>query len=207
MAKIRLVVVVGLVIFSQNVMSAPLLHFKNGAIDPFQSTQQMKDLGFAFKGTFSSPKNARIFIIQFKNLIGPEQISLLETSGVKILRYLPDQAFIVNSDFSTAQMLATNSLVRWVGPYSTSVRGTPSLLSWSLLTQDQRERVTVVFFDTEEKAGAMKFVEQRAQSVLFRSASSLVIDITQKGLAEVAGIEGVECIEQYHPMQIQKINL
>jgi subtilisin family serine protease len=60
---------------------------------------------------------AGLFLVQFQGEVQPQWKEQLETMGVQLLRYVPDDAYIVRLNGVRLSQLRSISFVKWVGPY------------------------------------------------------------------------------------------
>ena len=75
-----------------------------------------------------------LFLVQFENPLSPADRAELQTLGVELLKYVPDDAFVARFNNVSPDKVGGLSYVRWVGPFrpddkihpglSAAVRGT-----------------------------------------------------------------------------------
>ena len=76
----------------------PQIHLRSGSFDPLARGVVSASAEMTGRGHF---------IVQFPNPVGCEERRRLEASGLRVLAYLPDNAFLVASDGGTTNALAT----------------------------------------------------------------------------------------------------
>ena len=87
------------------------IHLRNELIvtPPAQTTPASSQIG---------PTNgSRLFLIQFENHPLAAQRADLQSMGVDLLKYVPDDAFIARLTNASPTQVRALSFVRWVGPY------------------------------------------------------------------------------------------
>jgi len=129
----------------------------------------------------------RIFIVQLRST--PDQLAReqLTRSGLTLLRYLPDDAYIVEMDWKIRKAVADLACVRWVGPYHPAYRIDPSLRDGRshargspAITSKQKECYIQVF-----RRGLPQQKEVAAQ---IERAGGIVKAVTSGGYRIVAGL-------------------
>src|SRR5512138_543410 len=58
-----------------------------------------------------------LFLVQFEGPVGPAQRAELQARGVRLLQYVPDDAYITRFNHVSVGQLQALSQVRWVGSY------------------------------------------------------------------------------------------
>lgn len=100
--------------WSQQPSQAGVIHLNAGAIDTSAPQTQARA-----KAAVASGKQLRL--IQFDGPIQPAWVAELEKSGMRIVDYIPDNAYLVYGDVSAVQSMQTKSAgkshVRWEGAY------------------------------------------------------------------------------------------
>jgi len=66
----------------------------------------------------SVPANVSgLYLVQFENHLTPVEHNTLRAAGVKLLKYVPNDAFISNFSNASPDTIRALNFVRWVGPY------------------------------------------------------------------------------------------
>jgi hypothetical protein len=60
---------------------------------------------------------SRLYLVQLEGPMRSDWATKLQTAGLTLLRYVPDDAFIARLDRATADQVSGLPFVRWVGPY------------------------------------------------------------------------------------------
>ncbi|MEY4917928.1 MAG: hypothetical protein RL616_1841, partial [Verrucomicrobiota bacterium] len=68
-----------------------------------------------------------LFLVQFNGPLEPAQRDELKKSGVELIKYVPDDAFIVKLEKISPATVSALSFVRWVGPYKSEHKIHPQL--------------------------------------------------------------------------------
>ena len=58
-----------------------------------------------------------LYLVQFSGRFDPAWQGLLRARGVQLIRYIPDDAFVVRADNARAEQIRALPFVHWVGPY------------------------------------------------------------------------------------------
>ena len=72
-----------------------------------------------------------LFLIQFNGPLEPAQRDALKKSGVELIKYIPDDAFIAKLEKVSPATVSAMSFVNWVGPYKTEHKIHPQLASFA----------------------------------------------------------------------------
>jgi len=91
-----------------SIFGASQIHLRNATIN----TANVKSLTAPDTPTI---KSNELYIIQFKEPLNSHQISDLKQSGIELLRYIPDGAYI--SRVKNQKSLTANKLTQWIGIY------------------------------------------------------------------------------------------
>ena len=96
------------------------LHLRFGTFDPVADTPKVpKDL--------SAPEGGKVWIVQCRGVVDQKARDQLTRAGATLLRYLPDDAYIVRLAPEGVERVRQSSEVRWVGPYHPAYRVEPTL--------------------------------------------------------------------------------
>ena len=74
-----------------------------------------------------STNGSRLFLIQFEEHPLAAQRAVLQSMGVDLLKYIPDDAFIARLTNASPEQVRALNFVRWVGPYLTKHKIHPRL--------------------------------------------------------------------------------
>src|SRR5215471_4585218 len=86
-----------------------------------------------------------LFLIQFDKAVTANERAELQTAGVELLKYVPDDAFIARFSNVTPDQLQTMPFVRWVGPYKPTHKVHPRLAALvQAPTQPENLRVNIL---------------------------------------------------------------
>ncbi len=75
----------------------------------------------------ASTNGSRLFLIQFEDHPLAVQRAELQSMGVELLKYVPDDAFIARMTNASPEQVRALNFVRWVGPYSVKHKIHPRL--------------------------------------------------------------------------------
>lgn len=185
------------------------LFFKTKTINTSEPILFGKNISLSSIKSYSKSEKAKIkyFIVQFKTIIGEAEIASLRNQGAEILQYIPDKAFIVRSDFENIDKLSSLPNVNWIGRFDPELRADSKLLSWSLLNQNQKEKIVVSFFNSKNQAETKSNIIQAAGTLILDGKSAIVVETSRNLIPAIANIEGVEWVEKFTPMQTTEIQM
>jgi uncharacterized protein (TIGR03437 family) len=156
------------------------------------------------------------FIVQFADVIQPEQTASLGARGYEIVAYVPNNAYLVRAPRvrqSALQLAEAAGEFRWVGAYGAGLKVEPELVEMANgagngATSEAAGRVTVGFttFRGESAQGAREAVARLglagASQIIerFDSRASGTVEVPAAQLSAVvaalAAVEGIEWIER-----------
>lgn len=164
------------------------LHFKAGDVDTRAETQPLVPTAKAEKA---------YYVVQFKSTITPADRKNLVTLGARIVRYIPDDAYIVKATSAVAATIlrssqSVGSVLSFQGSWKTSVNFAPA----SVFTAKNREQILVQFFPGENGAElARKIARHPGVRIISASSRALTADVVRPQIEQIASIEGVEWVQ------------
>jgi len=138
------------------------------------------------------------YIVQFDGPILPGWKAALESSGARILDYIPDFSFVVKMDAQARAVVEALPHVRWVGLYQPGFRLEPSLFDGVLPAEAVTGQLLVVVFPGEDVDLVVEQLEALGGEVLDVSRShwksKLKLEIDPARAVQVAAINGVRWV-------------
>jgi subtilase family protein len=184
---------------------AKQLHLRHGTFDPVPQPPELPRELMEPEGN--------LWIVQCRQTVAQRVREQLTRSGATLLRYVPDDAYIVRLTPETVEAVRELEGVRWVGPYHPAYRLDPTLVAepftrnFSFLPMRSQalepegwRYVLVHLFDRDE--GAKKLVRQAIEDgggkVVFQSPRGfyLAANVPEDQLAVVARCDAVCAIER-----------
>jgi len=176
-----------------------ILRLKTGNIQIQNLSEELLNETFSAQNSNQSPTQ-KYFVIQFNKTISTEIQKQLESSGMKIIQYLPDDAYIVHSDATTVG-LAKSSI-------NDVVAVTPFLPEWKISPEfnrsiskkniaQNRERILVSAFDERSSRQIEHELSIRTGARITRTGQrDFVIETSLNFIGQIADLDGVEWIEK-----------
>ncbi|MGH9898993.1 MAG: hypothetical protein ACRD4L_09110, partial [Pyrinomonadaceae bacterium] len=100
--------------------------------------------------TSGSNPQGGLYLVQFIGPIKDEWLKALRASGVKIITYMPNNAYVVQGDATTATNLISFKnypFVQFIGDYASAFRISPELQSMRQLKSSEQVDITVQIVD------------------------------------------------------------
>ncbi|MBX7219333.1 MAG: S8 family serine peptidase [Blastocatellia bacterium] len=158
-------------------------------------------------------------LVQFAGPIQPEWLAALEKTGVQVVSYIPNNAYLVFGDAASLRdvqkLAATSPKVQWDGPYDRALRIQPGWEAASLdgkslgtehLTNEKDANLFIVqlFANRSTNAQTLKLIEQnRLEPIRNQIAIShylnLYVKLNPASLKLIAGQPDVVSITPYKP--------
>jgi hypothetical protein len=84
-----------------------------------------------------------LFLVQFEGALQPDWRTALSVAGVRLLKYVPDDAFIARFENAFPSEVAALGFVRWVGPYRPDHKVHPRLAASVQTAATNNQTITV----------------------------------------------------------------
>ena len=186
-------------------VDAKQLHLRFGTFDPVAQPPKIpKDLMAA---------DGNLWIVQCRQTVDRRFRDQLTRAGATLLRYVPDDAYVVRLTPGLVETVRRLEDVRWIGPYHPAYRLDPSVVpepferNYSFLYMRSQvlepkgwRYVLVYLFDRDEDAKMLvrQVIEDAGGNVKFQSPRGfyLVANVPQDQLAVVARCDAVCAIER-----------
>jgi hypothetical protein len=190
----------------EKVKGAKQLYPRFGTFDPLAESPKIpKEL--------TASDDGKLWIVQCQQMVDQQARDQITRAGATLLRYLPDDAYIVRLAPDAVEAIRRFPVVRWVGPYHAAFRLDPNVFpepltnNWSFVGMRSQLRepkswryVLVHLFDRD--VGAKKVVGQVIRDaggkVVFESPRGfyLAANVPLDRLAAVAQCEAVCGVER-----------
>jgi hypothetical protein len=181
------------------------LHLRYSTFDPLAQPPKID------KELMASDGN--LWIVQCRQTVDQSVRDQLTQAGASLLRYVPDDAYIVRLKPETVKPVRELKSVRWIGPYHPAYRLDPSVvpepferngsnlpMRSQLMEAEGWRYVLVYLFDRDEgaKKQVRQVIEDAGGKVVFQSPRGfyLAANVPQDQLAAVARCDAVCAIER-----------
>ncbi len=174
--------------------SAQMICLKTYQFDPKQGEP---DLPF---NLIAQEETSNYYIIQCKGPILKEWKTELKNSGIQILGYVPDYAYIVRMDSYQKELLSSKSFINWIGLWHPAYKIHPELRNKAGMY-----KVTILVYDSEELADIVTKVSGLGVNVLEVSdcvGNLIVAEVSSAHLGGLAHIKGIYWIEPRPEIQL-----
>lgn len=134
-----------------------------------------------------------LYLVQWKSSVTEAEKKSVQDSGLKILSYIPDDAFLVQGDTNAAQAAAKLSFVRAVVPYERAMKLEPELNRNGLFSLTDNVKVSVQLAPGADRAAVQGFFRKSVEV----GNNVLVGESSVSQLWNLAGRSDVLWIERY----------
>ena len=195
------ILVAALMSIAPSAFAGDSLHLKQGRVNTVLPLANAPWLTQALKD--HATLSTRYYVVQFKEKILAEDRRNLETLGARILRYLPDDAFVVRATALQMQTIVKSSVrIRTTLPYISQWKLSPDFAVSSVFTADNSVNVLVRLFPGESAQDLQNQIQAiNGVKVNFASGDVLVLNATFKQLADIAKFDGIEWIQEQPKME------
>lgn len=181
-------------------LGGEFLRLKTGNVKIQNSSDQFLSEGFSDTGENQSGKE-KYFVIQFKQAIPSDTREKLQSLGIKVLRYLPDDAYIVRSDSQSVGLVKSNmENIRAVSSFQPEWKVSPEFQQDSnseKVSRSKIERILVSAFDeTSSKRIEHELSITTGSRIIRTGRHDILIETNTTRLSEIANLEGVEWIQK-----------
>ncbi len=144
------------------------------------------------------------YIVQCKGPILKEWKQELKNTGVQILGYIPDYAYLVRMDNRQKQLISQKHFIAWTGLWHPAYKIHPELKNKSGVY-----KVTMLVYDTEDLMDVVSKVKATGVKILDASevvSKLIVAEISSVHLEALANIKGISWIEPRPDLQFYNNN-
>ncbi|VAW39694.1 hypothetical protein MNBD_GAMMA01-309 [hydrothermal vent metagenome] len=151
-------------------------------------------------------ESSRYSIVQFNQ--GKANSGWLTKQGIKVVSYLPNNAFIIVNNKISENILASNKDIRWQGKYLPNYKISPNLWENNLTKQRSYDLTVSIFndFPKQNLATLFKKYLPDAKFSHYLSGNSHVVKLSinsdiNTALSQLASIAAVEFIALFKPLE------
>ncbi len=185
------------VLIASQVSAGTILRTHRGNFSATKSANKLE-----ISSAFSHSKSE--YIVQFKSTVTMEQQQNLRAQGFQILRYLPDDALIVNGSGIKAVQLQNQSDINAVMKYDTDFKASLNLPERSVFSENQTEEIIVLAFSARDAQGIAALISAQAElvDVQGRLITARATHADIQDLLQTTGVEFVQKAEPLVPMNM-----
>ncbi len=183
--------VLTLTLSSTGANAGSVLHLRVGQLQAQDQSIQLQELNLKSRASVRGFSHQH-FIVQFERAPGEAQRSALEGFGFRVLRYLPDDAYLIagpaeNAGWLKEQIPQVSAVISYAGGMKVS----PGL------PRDSQLRLTVTLTSEQEKASVLENIRLLSGiEVLAASGSDVLVSARAEAVSKLAAIEGIEFIDE-----------
>jgi serine protease AprX len=186
-----------------NANAGQQLRFKSGTVTTTQPIVR------GYSGTLNQDAQgpSRFFIIQFKRKIGAAQNAEMQNLGIKTVRYIPDDALIVETSVDKLLAIKKSADVQAVLPFMPEWKLSNDLDPASVFTGKTADEILIRTLDNKLTPQIANRIDQTGGEVKYNVGRSIVARITREQLMKIASIDGVEWIQPNVKLKIMDADL
>lgn len=178
-------------------MAGNMLHFGRGTIDP-----QQQALTFATTDT----SIVTDYVVQFEKSVTEADKAALQSAGVSVFRYLPDDALIVRANLATLNKIKTPTAIRAAIPYRGWMKLNERLPTLSIFSTNHTTDVMVSTF-TDADAQAILGSVPAGVTVIQTSGRMMALRVPEAMIQTLSVMTGVEYVQPLDPIQVLDMHL
>jgi subtilisin family serine protease len=137
------------------------------------------------------------YIVQFRNKITQTDRRNVESLGARIVRYMPDDSYVFESNQSVALAVENSSpSVRAVLPYQANWKVSEVFAPASVFTADQASPIHVRLFPgANTKAAIAEIAKIAGVQIQAQTDSSVIVNATPSQIDALTQVDGVEWVQ------------
>ena len=193
--KLLVSAAMAMVAFSQ-AQAGEKLYLQSGTIDPIKTTNNDQSL-FASLGA-----TQKLWILQFQNKITATELRTLRRLNVRVISYIPDDAYLVEVSPQTQDLTAHLSNLRSAIPFEARHKLSPNMPTPSTFNQNVAGLFHIRSTGAANLANLRSLLEGQQIQIVDQGPHKLKVQATMEQIASIAGNENVQWIEQATPMEL-----
>uniref|UniRef100_A0A7V1EJ49 Peptidase S8/S53 domain-containing protein n=1 Tax=candidate division WOR-3 bacterium TaxID=2052148 RepID=A0A7V1EJ49_UNCW3 len=194
----RHLIMVLLVLFCVSFTQGQIIRLKTYQFDPQNGEPDMP------LNLIAEEETENYYIVQCKGPILKEWKEQLKNSGIQVLGYIPDYAYIVKMEKYQKELISQKSFINWIGLWHPAYKIHPELKNRAGLY-----KATILVYDTEDLADIVSKITSTGARILDASevVSKLVVaEISSAHLEALANIKGIHWIEPRPEIELHNNN-
>ncbi len=149
----------------------------------------------------------KYWIIQFYGPILPEWRKNIIKTGLKIIEYIPNNAYLVRGNESVVEKLKKEHLIRWFGMWQNAYKIQPELLLFQKEEDIKNLPLRIITFPNTDEKEVENYLKNNGSKIIRKSANSKkrwIFDITisSKNITSFTNLENIKWIELRLPYEL-----
>lgn len=190
-------------LFTPHVFAGEYLRFQSGVVT-LETLPGRKHEVRRLGGKTADSSPTHYFILQYKNSISASDQHQLRSHQIEVLRYIPDDAYIVRASEGKLKTLAAqNAAVRGFIVYSPEVRVSSGLKLRHVFEQNRLETIRLHLFHGVDSRAFAEKLAKNGYIVEGHSAATVVLTVPLHMVGALASQEGVEWVSKKPQMKLR----
>ncbi len=178
-----------------------MIRFQNGSIKP--SASLTKEI----VGRSHQDDVADDYVVQFKSAITEKDKSDLVGQGVKIFRYIPDDALIVRATAAQIRAFSQSHQINGVIAFKGAMKIDSTIPPMSVFSRVSSSDVAVFTFSAQDKINVLNYIKSMDPQAFILDATGTVVSArinnsVVQSLSQLTGVEYVQELVKMEPMHI-----
>ncbi len=145
-------------------------------------------------------------VVQFADKISSQDRQELMNSGAEILRYIPDDAYVVKMDTNAIDRLQNMRGLQAVLPYAPAFKVSPSFGVVDHLNAQVIEKISIRTFSEDATQDLQKQIQQWGD-LQYAKGQNIGVVAPLSAIEKISQLNGVEWIEPYPELQFQNFEI
>ncbi|MCB0362057.1 MAG: S8 family serine peptidase, partial [Bdellovibrionales bacterium] len=199
----RWIVIMSLITWSSFGFAGEVLRLTVGNIRPSDPHSMEK-----FKSSIEQMQRSRLQIIQFKGPIQASDRLQLESRGLRVHAYIPDDAYIVEGSPEVLSRFALEPRVNSVLPIPSAWKKSADLPKVSIFNRDQQVALMVQLVDDQADSAFRKALQNFSEvEILAGEGKAYYLRIQLAQLDELIRLDQVIWVQTLAPMKLQYLDI
>ncbi len=183
--------------YSLSAQAGQNLHFKQGTVDTTSRTSLSR---------FATDSATNYHVVQFHQVITEQDKTMLQQLGAEVIRYIPDDAYIVKASAVTMDQLQTQRGVQAVLPYAPTFKVSPQFGVIDHMNQAVLEKISIRTF-SDSATQQLKEQVQKLGTLKYAAGKGIGLVAPLSAVEAISQMDGVEWIEPYPELKFQNFEI
>lgn len=187
-------------LFASMAQAGSVLHFQNGSVDA-------KAVASKVKITFAN--TAEDFVLQFNESITEADKAELAAKGIRVFRYVPDDALIVRATAAQLSAYAQNGKINTFIPFKGGMKLGADLPAMSVFSAGKTLPVSILTLSPEDAKEVAAFLQAHDSNYRQLDLHGTLIHarVSQTFLPELSRMRGVEFVQELPKFETLHVKL
>lgn len=198
-----LTIMISILLVATSLQAGTTIKWQAGSVDPIKLENSLRKQIRA-----ESSDVAKDFVVQFESKIQPADRRQLEAAGVKVFKYVPDDAYVVRAtEDQLVKVQASNANLRAFVQMQPEWRLDPSINQFSVFSKIQNEIYLISCFSPTDAVTVASSLGQNPEvQVMDVSQKHILLRAAKAEVLNLAKLQGIEFIQLAPKIETMEMN-